>query len=75
MLQNVLIGSLPIFQIYLKVDTYTSGPILDIGGMREFLRHTFRKKRVICFLASHKQIPYITISNENIFFQLKAPGL
>ena len=46
-----------------------SGPILDIRGMVAFFGANFFKKVTFCLLASPKQMSFLTISNENIFFK------
>lgn len=48
---------------------HDTGPILDNGGMGAFFfwAHFF-EKRSFCFLASLKQMPFLTTSNEKSFF-------
>ena len=46
-------------------------PILDIGDMGVFFRVYFLKKRAFCLLAPPKQMPFLTISNGNIFFRIQ----
>ena len=48
-------------------------PILDIRGICAFLGGNFFKKGSFCLLAPPKQMSFLTISNENIFF-LKNQG-
>ena len=46
-----------------------AGPILDIRGMGVFFGANVFKKGLFCLLASPKEMSFLTISNENIFFQ------
>ena len=52
-----------------------SGPILDIGGMGAFLRANFSKIRAFGLLAPPKQMLFLTIFNENIFFKTQGTRL
>ena len=45
-----------------------SGPILHTRGMGAFFYGTTSKKRAFCLLAPPKQMIFLTISNEKIFF-------
>ena len=40
-----------------------------------FCAHFLRKKKDICLLTTHKQIPFLTISEENIFFKTQGTRL
>ena len=51
-----------------------SGSILDIEGMGGFWG-AFFEKRVFCLLALPKQMPFSTISKENIFFKIQGTRL
>ena len=52
-----------------------TGPILGIGGMGVCFGGIFSEKRVFCLLATPKQLSYLTISNENIFFKTQGTRL
>ena len=53
----------------------SSGPILDIRGMGVFFRAYFLGKRAFCLLAPPKQMSFLIISNENIFFKTQGTRL
>ena len=40
-----------------------------------FCAHFLREKKGICLLTPHKQIPFLTISEENIFFKTQGTRL
>ena len=48
-----------------------TGSILDIGGMGAFFGGIFSEKGHFCLLAPPKQMSFLTISNENIFFEFQ----
>lgn len=54
-------------------------PILEINGIRAFFRACFfvffPEKRAFCLAVPPKQMLYLTISNENIFFKTKGTRL
>ena len=51
------------------------GPILDSEGMGAFFGAHYSEKRAFCLLAPPKQMPFLTISNKNIFFKTKGTRL
>ena len=53
----------------------STGPIVDIGGMGAFFEGTFLEERAFCLLTPPKQIPFLTSSNENIFFKFQGTRL
>ena len=52
-----------------------SGPILDSEGMGVFLGAYFSEKRAFWLLAPPKQMPFLTISDKNIFFKTQGTRL
>ena len=48
---------------------YIPGPILDIRGMGAFFGANVFKKGAFCLLAPPNQMSFLTVSNENIFFE------
>lgn len=53
----------------------SAGPVLDFGGMGAFLGHIFLKKRTLCLLAPHKQMPFSTILKYFFEIQGTRPGV
>ena len=52
-----------------------AGPVLDSEGMSAFLGAHFSEKRAFWLLAPPKQMPFLTISDKNIFFKTQGTRL
>ena len=69
------------FQLFEKLLRYgfsphtLAGPTLDSEGMGAFFGANFSEKRAFCLVAPPKQMPFLTISNENIFFKTQGTRL
>ena len=56
-------------------DPISRHPILDIRGIAAFFRENIFKKVAFCLFAPPNQISFLTISNENIFYENQGPTL
>ena len=61
--------------VYMDVTPKWPGPILDTEGMGAFFGGHFSKKKALCLLAPPKQMPFLIISNGNIFFKTQGARL
>ena len=63
-----------VYFIYLYLFTNIS-PILDSEGMGASFGAHFLEKRAFCLLTVPKQMPFLTISNKNVFFKTQGNRL
>ena len=70
--KKILLFLLLYFQSTFRLNLMCTGPILDIEDMISFLVGYFLEKMAFWFLASPKRMPFLTISDKNIFFKTQA---
>ena len=63
-----------VYFIYLHLFTNT-WPIFDSKGIDALFKAHFLEKRIFCLLTLPKQMPFLTISNKNIFFKTQGNRL
>ena len=63
------------FSVTIIAQKQCAGPILDSEVMGVFFGASILGKKGILLASTPKQVPYLTISNKNIFFKTKGTRL